>query len=402
MDHFNEYCIDFKIPTQTKSNQLSTYVIIPNYVTKIEMKEQIKKAYDEWKKKYVRVIGTLPKLYYIEYDDKGSTVSEAHGFGMLTAASMAMLGIDTQEFFDGMLLYSKEHPSKGNPSLMAWKQIRDRYGKMTDEKLENTYSATVGDFYIAYSLLLANKLWGNNNKSNYKKEANRIISALMDSVVNKQEWTIKLGDWVKDEDVKYGKATRTSDWMVGHMQHFYQDTGDKRWKRTINKILELTSFFQKTFSCKTGLLPDFIWKVNGQYKSVNPFFLEGKYDHRYYYNACRLPWRLAMGYHYLNDSRIKFQLDKINFWIKNFTKLDPNKVMAGYQLDGNPLSSYSDLAFIAPFAVSASIDIVNQDWLNKLWRRMTEYYDPNHDSNYYNDSIRLLSMISILSVTPAP
>lgn len=381
-----------------RPNPLCSYRILPNYLSSKDIKMQIRKAYEEWEKKYVKEIKAIPKRYYIEYDDKGSTVSEALGFGMLMMAGMAKLGADTREFFDGMLHYSKEHPSKGNPSLMAWKQVRNKDGMMIDEQFGNTYSATDGDFDIAYSLILADQLWNSHDKINYKQEAHKLISSLMDSVVNKQEWTLTLGDWVKDEDAKYGSATRTSDWMLGHLQLFYMETGDERWRKVIRKIIELTGFLQETFSRNTGLLPDFVWKVNGHYEPVQPYFLEGKNDQYYYYNACRLPWRLAAGYHLLKDSRVKVQLDKLNLWVKGYTKLDPEKIMAGYQLDGSPLSGYSDMAFIAPFAVSASIDSVNQAWLNQLWRRMTDYYHPNHDSNYYNDSLRLLSMISIFTL----
>lgn len=392
-NHYDRYNSNKSVHKQTK--QLFPYNINPNYITRKEMKVQIREAYEQWRKKYVREVKTIQTLYYIEYDFNGSTVSEAIGYGMLLMVGMAKLAEDTRNYFDGMLFYSKEHPSKGNPSLMAWKQVCTKNGSMEDELFEDTYSASDGDMDIAYSLLLADKLWGSDGKINYKLEANRIISALMDSLVNKREWTLKLGDWVHDEDIKYGTASRSSDWMVGHLYLFYQETRDERWMKVIVKIVDLTSFIQDTYSPKTGLLPDFVWKKNGEYEPVHPDFLEGKHDHHYYYNACRIPWRLAVGYHLYQDSRLKAQLDKINDWIKDFTKLDPDKIMSGYHLDGRPLSSYSDLAFISPFAVSASFDVSNQDWINKLWKRMTENYGANDDSNYYNDSLRLLSMISI-------
>ena len=62
-------------------------------------------------------------------------------------------------------------------------------------------------------------------------------------------------------------------------------------------------------------------------------------------------------------------------------------------MDGHSLVSYSDIAFIAPFAASASIDAENQDWLNVLWEKMMEELGSNETSKYYSDSIRLLVML---------
>ena len=128
-----------------------------------------------------------------------------------------------------MFHYAKDPPSDRNASLMVWRQYRQQDGTMMDDKSGRyTGSATDGDMDIAYALLLADKLWGNDGKINYKQEALTIINELMNSVVNQNEWTLKLGDWVKNDDPRYGSATRTSDWMVGHISVFYEVTGDER------------------------------------------------------------------------------------------------------------------------------------------------------------------------------
>ena len=46
-------------------------------------------------------------------------------------------------------------------------------GTMVDDKKDHTGSATDGDMDIAYSLLLADNLWGSHGKINYKEEAIR-------------------------------------------------------------------------------------------------------------------------------------------------------------------------------------------------------------------------------------
>ena len=109
-----------------------------------------------------------------------------------------------------------------------------------------------------------------------------------------------------------------------------------------------------------------------------------------------MPWRLAAGYFVTKDERIKAQLDKINKWVGKSTQYTPSAIIAGYDLKGQALVKYSDMAFIAPFAASASIDKKNQEWLNVLWKRMTETGTANKTSHYYSDSIRLLVMLFIL------
>ncbi|KAA9015512.1 glycosyl hydrolase family 8 [Niallia endozanthoxylica] len=368
-------------------------IIFPDDVSMKQRKSDIRYAYELWKEQYVKQIEG--NQYYVSYDNDHNTVSEAHGYGMLIMVMMEeQFGIKTKNFFDGMFRYAKNHPSDRNDSFMVWRQFRQDDGSMKDDKNGKfTGSATDGDMDIAYALLIADQLWGSDGNINYKQEAIWIINALMDSIVNHDEWTLKLGDWVKDEDPKYGTASRTSDWMVGHIAAFYEVTGDERWKKVLDTMIELTTSIQDHLSSETGLLPEFIWKQEDEWVPVDSYFLEGEKDPYYWYNACRVPWRLAAGYYLTKDKQVKRQLEKVNSWIIEETQSNPSSIKAGYDLDGYPLVSYSDIAFIAPFAASASIDAENQEWLNLLWGKMTEDLGPNETSKYYSDSIRLLVML---------
>ena len=368
-------------------------IIFPDHVSEKQRKSDIKYAFELWKEKYVKQIEG--NQYYVSYDQDHNTVSEAQGYGMLIMVMMEeQFDIKTKTFFDGMFRYAKDHPSDRNDSFMVWRQFRQEDGTMKDDKNgQFTGSATDGDMDIAYALLLADQLWGSDGNIHYKQEAIWIINALMDSVVNHDEWTLKLGDWVKDDDPKYGTSSRTSDWMVGHIAAFYDVTGDERWKKVLDTMIELTMSIQDHFSPETGLLPEFVWKQEGEWVPVDSNFLEGEKDPYYSYNASRVPWRLAAGYFFTKDKEVKHQLEKINSWIIEETQSNPSSIKAGYDLDGHPLVSYSDIAFIAPFAASASIDAENQEWLNLLWEKMTEELGSNETSKYYSDSIRLLVML---------
>lgn len=370
-------------------------IIPPNHISVKQRRNEVRYAFELWKERYVKEIEG--GQYYVSYDDQDNTVSEAQGYGMLITVMMEeQFAIQMKPIFDGLFRYRKAHPSDRNASFMAWRQLRQEDGTMKDDKSgQQTGSATDGDMDIAYALLLADQLWGSGGDIDYKQEAVQIINALMETIVHQEEWTLKLGDWVKDDDSKYGKASRTSDWMVGHMAAFYEATGDERWEKVYDKTLELTTSLQERFSAETGLLPDFVWKQEGEWVPVDAHFLEGENDPHYSYNAARVPWRLAAGYFLTKDEKAKQQLEKLNEWIIEAAQGDPSLIKAGYSLDGEALVSYSDIAFVAPFAASAAIDEENQEWLNGLWKEMTENLGPDEAGNYYSDTIRLLVMLSI-------
>ena len=59
--------------------------------------------------------------------------------------------------------------------------------------------------------------------------------------------------------------------------------------------------------------------------------------------CCRAPWRLATYYSQTQDERV---LPLLKAQLKFFE--GQNMISAGYKLDGTPLESYSNIAFLAP------------------------------------------------------
>ncbi|GEN50742.1 glycosyl hydrolase family 8 [Alkalibacterium pelagium] len=367
----------------------------PEAIDDTQRKSDTLQAFDLWQDRYVRAIGH--DQFYVSYDEEDNTVSEAHGYGMLIMVlGESHLGLDTRSVFDGMFHYAKAHPSDRNPAFMAWKQIRQADGTMTDYRIgEHTGSATDGDMDIAYALLLADQLWGSEGTIDYEQEALTVIHALMEATVNQDEWVIKLGDWVADDDPVYGQASRTSDWMIGHLATFYDVTDDERWIKVSDRIIELTTSIQSQFSPETGLLPDFVWKEGDEWVPVEPEFLERETDPYYSYNAARVPWRFAEGYFKTRNEEIKQSLERMNTWLKETAQNDPSNIKAGYTLSGEPLASYTDMTFIAPFAISALINDDHDEWFKLLWEDMTMDLGPDETGNYFSDTIRLLVMLAM-------
>ncbi|KKO55163.1 glycosyl hydrolase family 8 [Paenibacillus sp. DMB20] len=362
--------------------QHTTYTsgsIKPNNVSQSTMDDAVRTKWNSWKASFLKPAGT--GKYYVKYNSKGETVSEAHGYGMLFTVLMAGYDSNAQTYFDGLYRYYKEHPSNNNPYLMAWKQ------NSSFENIGGTNSATDGDMDIAYALLLAERQWGSSGSVNYLEAAKNIINAIMSHDVNSSEWTLRLGDWATSGS--FDKATRPSDFMMNHMKAFQKATGDARWTQVIDKTYAIINSVHGSYSPNTGLLPDFLEKSGSNYQPAEPEFLESEHDGKYFYNSSRTPWRITTDYLITGDNRAINQLNKMNSFIKSATNSNPANVRAGYNLNGSPLVSYNSGAFYAPFGVSAMTSSSNQSWLNSVWN-----YTANASAEgYFEESIKLFSMI---------
>nr|ADN52626.1 glycosyl hydrolase 8 superfamily protein [Jeongeupia naejangsanensis] len=372
--------------------------ITPAVVNQSQMLNQVDAAYAAWKTRYLRTDPQDASRLYVWFGSETGkqVVSEGQGFGMLAVAQMAARDPQARATFDALFRYYRAHPTLASPWLMAWAQ------SLSDNRLVDTdgqNSATDGDLDAAYGLLLADQVWGSTGTINYRDEAHKTINALMDKVVNQSEWTLKLGDWVGDGDATYGKGLRGSDLMFNHLRAFHEATGDARWRAVLDKSYVIADSVFRNYGPNTGLLPDFIVKQGTDFRPAPAGFLEGANDGNYSWNNCRVPWRLSLDYLLNGDTRALPLLQALNRWVSTTaTGGDPNRIYGGYTLDGQALNPYFQMAFAAPFAVSATIDSGNQTWLNALWTRIAAA--PVNE--YYSDSIRLLSMMAVAGLWQQP
>lgn len=366
--------------------------IKPDNVTQEEMDKTLLRLYDEWKSKYLKQNPYEPSQYYVWYSDgdfvenDAVTVSEAHGYGMLLTVLMADKDEHAKALFDGLYRYFKAHPSSNNSDLMAWQQA-DNGQELID--VGGNESATDGDLDIAYALVLADKQWGSSREINYLLQAKTVIQAIMESDVNQQEWILMLGDWSSEEDM----STRSSDFMLQHLKVFADVTGDARWTQVVDKTYDIMRETFKSYSSKTGLLPDFLIKQNETYQPAYPNYLESDFDGNYYYNACRFPWRITVDYLMTGDNRALPQLKKFNAWVKAKTNADPSNYNTGYTLEGTCVEEDTDLSFTAPLMVCAMIGAENQEWLNELWSYNTGLQ--TSEQYYYGNTLRLLCVMTV-------
>jgi endo-1,4-beta-D-glucanase Y len=360
--------------------------ILPDHRSQADLDDAVRVAYDTWKASYL-VAGCGDGRYYVATDmGESQTVSEAHGYGMIIVAYMAGHDPEAQAIFDGLYRYFRDHPSEGSPELMAWSQ---------DAQCDNNQgaaSATDGDLDIAYALLLADKQWGSGGAIDYLAEAKRVADAIVAAETSSSRRWVLLGDWPSPGSQTYN-ATRSSDFMPSHFASFAAATGDGAWDQLTDATFQTFAEVTAAHAPGTGLLPDFILDPGDGPYPPGGTFLEHASDGAYAYNACRVPWRVALHYLLSGDPRARDVAQKITSWLRAETGGDPGNIAAGYALSGAPLpgSGYTAMAFVAPFAVGAMVDASHQDWLNSLW----DFVEGAGSGGYYNDTLRVLAMITM-------
>ena len=433
--------VDFKGPTEEAkanrpfgANPSFDHMMKPSHKTQEQLNADTTAFYDQWKSAYLR---NYPGsgITYIQAEATGdepegwpegvkvATQSEATGYGMMIFALMAGHDPNAKAYFDGLLgLYEANKSEKGS-QCMSW-VIPNKL----DDKLPKSSSATDGDLDITYALLLADKQWGSGGQNpDYLGIAKDMIeSCILNFDLSAKTHRILMGDWSKGENGGVGKpeaerynetVTRPSDWLLGHLKVFKAVSESKRWDPAIEETYRLVAAVQNP---KTGLFPDFVEDVAGKpQKAVldlpyvnekgkpSKKFLESEFDDAYGWNACRVPWRLAVDYAHFNDPRTKKALQTLNAWSTKISATPekwPKLIWHGYTLEGEKINADDDwsdsLAFTTPMvsALIASDNPEHQAYLNAGWDFTSKGFLGDHTaeegfSGYFADSIALLNMV---------
>jgi len=362
--------------------------------TQEQLNKNVRDKYDAYKARFLKPAAN--GKYYIEATGNGEggetavTISEAHGYGMMIFALMADQDADARKYFDGMNALRKAQRSTGNPDLMSWIVIDPNSNGIATEA-----SATDGDLDNAYALLLAHKKWGDNK---YLEDAKILIDAIKKSSMHQKKLRTALGDWNQDwgnrwTDTK-GYPTRSSDWMPGHFRAFAKATNDNFWNQVADNVYN--TLIPEVANKITGLLPCF-----GTDTPLKPDPKGGETGEenadKYWWNACRDPWRLATDYIHHKTPAAQVHINKISSWLIEEQGID--NINNGYELDGTPIGSWKgDMAFVAPFAAGMIADSSNQASLNSIYKQIVN----ENGANVYGAAIQLLCMLLITDNWDAP
>jgi len=132
-------------------------------------------------------------------------------------------------------------------------------------------------------------------------------------------------------------------------------------------------------------------------------FLEGPNDGAFGWSACRTPMRIGTDAAVTGSPSSRRAARRMSTWLQRRTGGQPDQIVAGYTLAGQPLGTQSTLAgqplsgtatsmaFTAPFAVAAMSDPQGQRWLDTLWGAVAAA----PPAGFYADSLRLQSMLVV-------
>ena len=361
-----------------------------------ELDRAVADFYRVWKARYLRSAGEGMRYVFCNAEHSFQprntrSVSEGHGYGMLAAVLMAGADPEARADFDGLYRFFRAHPAGSHGDLMAWRQVASKRTTVTGA--EDGESATDGDLDIACALLMADRQWGSAGAVNYRAEAAKVIAAIGRGETDPQRHTLTLGSWV-DAESPYWGGLRSSDFIPAHLKDFAAATGDARWTRIADTTYQILGNLVSRFSPRTGLAPDFIvCGKGGAYRPAPPDYLESRHDGQFFYNACRVPWRVGTDYLLSGDPRALALLAPLNAWVRQAADGDPEKINAGYRLDGGPAEQDGSAAFIGPLAVAAMTDPARPEWLNALWDDLVAREPGGED--YFGNTVKLLTMIVV-------
>jgi endo-1,4-beta-D-glucanase Y len=363
----------------------------PSRWTQAQLNTDIRSFYDRWKSRYLIPLtgNDGNQQYRVAFgrtgENRGTTVSEGQGFGLMIVATMAGHDPDAQRICEGLWRFSRSHPSSINNRLMDWRVP----GGSGDT------SAFDGDADLAYGLLLADAQWGSSGAISFRAEFDHTLAGILASTIGPQSRLPMLGDWVKPNGGKHNQYTpRSSDLMTGHFRTWGRATGASVWNDVVAASQSTITTLQSDYAPNTGLLPDFIQPRSAQDHSPRPAdvdFLEGQNDPNYNYNAGRDPWRIGADALLHGDATSSAQAAMIASWAKVATNGNPRALRSGYYLDGRPLpdSNYFSIFFVAPLGVAAMCDDRLQSWLDGIYAAVVA----TTDQDYYEESVALLCLL---------
>ena len=360
-------------------SRLAPYVagITPTVSTQATQDELIRKQYDNWKAKIVQA---RCGGYVVTFNSTYATVSEGAGYGMLLSVQMAGHDSQAKDLFDGLFRVARSHPATGTqyPALMDWRVNAD-----CSPGGGGGWNAMDGDLDIAMALLMADKQWGSSGTVNYKAEALRTIAALK---------AYNMSPVAHTKGLPNSANNRTSDFMITHFKAFKRATNDAFWDAASDRAFDLLDMLQAKYSPDTGLIPDFVIDVASNPAPSTGYIADGNaFEGFYYWNASRIPWRLAADYVTSGDERSKKVTSKMIDFFQKTSGGNPAKIKSGYKLDGSSTGNgdFASPAFIGPATAGAMVDAKFQPFLNSLW----SYSGDNLSTSYYDSELQLLSLI---------
>jgi hypothetical protein len=150
---------------------------------------------------------------------------------------------------------------------------------------------------------------------------------------------------------------------------------------------------QTSFS-SVGLMPDFIVGTDTASPYPSPGYMgDGNAnENKFWWNACRNPWRYATDYLLSGDARWKTVTGRMIDFFQGQVNAhggDVTSIGTGYNLDGTMVTGGNSPAYHGPIGLGACIDAKYQTFADAMWN-----WNASHlTTGYYDGEIQLLSMV---------
>ncbi len=332
----------------------------PNTITHKEAQE----SYNKWKEEYLIKCNDNYRVICRHQDE---TRVEAIGFGTILTAYYG-----DKEEFDGLYNFYKAKRTTNANNMMAW--------NVSCNGINDPGSATDGDIDVAFALVVAFNQWGGD----YLKEAKNVIQVIKNSVVIKCDSLLALAPGYS---MRAGKGFAWGGCDLTDIQYytpaffriFVEVSGDNDWTKLAD---DAYTILNAAAHPKTGLVPD--WQSvdgtpGGKSKRVSYF----------HYDACRVPWRMALDYLWNGNGSAREWCTKVSDWSGN---IGPANIRDGYNLDGTENNGGNhNSAFVGGFAVAAMCN--NQAVADAFGTEMNS--SKLGDSHWFSMSTRCLYLLTI-------
>jgi len=318
----------------------------------------VKTEYNRFKSSLVTKCGSSLRVIYS--DDKTQTRGEAIGFGMILAGYMG-----DKETFDGLFDFYKSKRTSEAKNMMAWNVTCDGY--------VDKGSATDVDIDVAYALIVGFNQWGGT----YLHESKQILKLLSTNMITSCSGVKILypgynsGVWggCNETDIQY--------YTPAFFRIFAKVSGDEIWNQLADDSYVVLN---ASAHSETGLVPD--------WQTANGIGLPPSYRTAYFrYDACRVPWRMALDYLWNGNEKAGIWCTKVSNWAY---KIGPANIKDGYNLDGTPNNGGDhNSAFVGGLAVSSMCN--TQKMADDFGTEMKKI----DDTYWFNLSTRCLYLVTM-------
>jgi endo-1,4-beta-D-glucanase Y len=325
-------------------------------------------AYTTWRSTYV-VPGTdatgKAAGMRVERPENGEdTVSEGIGYGMLAAVYA-----NDRNTFDGLWTYARAHFDTFTNTLMNW-HITSAGATASD----GTGSATDGDEDMAWALLMASDQW---NSTTYLTAAQNMINAMYGFSVF-PDGSLQNGDHWQDTN-----AMNTDYFSPAYYRVFAKATNNPAWA---GLVIDKNYTHLAAVTGTDGLVPD---ESNLQDSLVQNPTTCPSCKPNYGYDACRMPWRIAMDYCFNNEPRAKTYLTAVGAF---FNGVGAANIGDGYTSPNGPVTSNNhNSAFIGPAGVAGMTGYPTL--LDGAFNFGVTPPNPSSNNSYFAQSLKVVTML---------